>query len=301
MTVVEKVERNAEEAQEQGCCFKFDNACCSLLGKWWNVRYEWQRRILRVIEQPIFHIVIIGLVLVDCLFVIAQIILDFIKFNKMCKSGRLNKTAAHNEHEDHGIELTIEVLHFSSLALLAVFVVEILVKVFVFGRHWWNYHDKKREWLDAIVVLASFTLDIVLTYKNSMFAEVSLLFISLRLWRLTRIINSVAQTIRSEDAAKKKQLAASYNKLIELLLIVSEKKSFAISNLDREMIPESYHNIIDEFEAIDQCCHTILRGCERTSSVNAVTEMARRLQDATEKFQLKPQTNSQLSDSKINN
>ncbi|CAF1068548.1 unnamed protein product [Rotaria sordida] len=64
------------------------------------------------------------------------------------------------------------------------------------------------EWLDAIVVIASFVLDIVMMYKDNIFAEISLLFISLRLWRLTRIINSVAQTIRSEDETKKKHLAA---------------------------------------------------------------------------------------------
>ncbi|CAF0984319.1 unnamed protein product [Rotaria sp. Silwood1] len=157
------------------------------------------------------------------------------------------------------------------------------------------------EWLDAIVVIASFAVDIVTIYKKSIFAEISLLFISLRLWRLTRIINSVAQTIRSEDETKKKNLATSYNKLIELLLTISEKKSLAISDFSRKMAPESNQNIIGEFEAIDQACHNILQDCQHTSSLTIVTEMARRLQDALEKFQWKPQADSKLSGSNIDN
>ncbi|CAF1580862.1 unnamed protein product [Rotaria magnacalcarata] len=286
LSLVEKFEQNTEETRDQGCCLEFDNACCSLLSKWWNVHYKWQRGLLRFIEQPMFHIVIIGLVLIDCLLVIAQIILDFIKFKKICDSDHINKTAAHKEHEHHQIELAVEVLHYSSLVLLAMFVVEVFIKIFAFGRHWWSFHHKKMEWLDAIVVLASFALDIVIMYKDSIFAEISLLFISLRLWRLTRIINSVAQTIRNEEETKKKHLAASYSKLIELLLNIGEKKSLVISDLGHKMISQNDRNIIGKVEALDRSCRSILQDCHHTSSLSVVNEMAHRLQDVTEKLQL---------------
>ena len=176
ITTIEKVEDNTDEVREKGYC--------SLLDRWWNVHYDLQRGIIRFVEQPMFHIAIIVLVLVDCLLVIAELIIDFIKLKKPCGSKTNNRTTAHDEaDEHHRLEIAVEILHYSSLALLALFLLEVLAKVYAFGRHWWNLREKKMEWLDAIIVIASFIVDVVSIHHSNVFTEISLLFISLRLWR----------------------------------------------------------------------------------------------------------------------
>ncbi|CAF3992634.1 unnamed protein product, partial [Rotaria magnacalcarata] len=96
----------------------------------------------------------------------------------------------------------------------------------------------------------------------------------------------VAQTIRNEEETKKKHLAASYSKLIELLLNIGEKKSLVISDLGHKMISQNDRNIIGKVEALDRSCRSILQDCHHTSSLSVVNEMAHRLQDVTEKLQL---------------
>ena len=189
-TSLEKFVQKTEKSEDKGCCLRFDNVCCKILGRWWNVRYKCQQGIGRFVERPIFHIVIIVLVLIDCLLVMGELMLDYIKLNKPCGSKTLNHTSGHvEEKEHHRIEVAVEILHFSSLALLALFLIEVLVKVYAFGRHWWNFYEKKMEWLDAIIVIVSFAIDLASMHKSNIFTEMSLLFISLRLWRLVSYSN----------------------------------------------------------------------------------------------------------------
>lgn len=164
------------------------HGCCTILSRWWNVHYKWQQAMVHFVEKTIFHIAVILLVIIDCLLVVAELILDFVKLRKMCDLKPTNDTDVHHEHELHRIELAIEILHFSSLVLLGLFVIEVLTKVFIFGRHWWDIHEKKMEWLDTIIVIASFIVDLVIMFQSNVFAEISLLFISLRLWRVVSFL-----------------------------------------------------------------------------------------------------------------
>ncbi|CAF1165248.1 unnamed protein product [Rotaria sordida] len=142
------------------------------------------------------------------------------------------------------------------------------------------------EWLDSIIVIASFIVDLVIIFHRSIFAEISLLFISLRLWRVVRIINSVAQTIRSEVDNKKKHLATSYHEVIEVLLAVSEKKTAVISELSDKKMSKNSDNTLEKFKRIDESYRAILEHCSHPSSLDAVNEMTHHLQDIKEKLQL---------------
>lgn len=62
---------------------------------------------------------------------------------------------------------------------------EISLKVFVFRLEFFHH---KFEILDAIVVVVSFVLDLILLFKNHHFEALGLLIL-LRLWRVARIIN----------------------------------------------------------------------------------------------------------------
>jgi hypothetical protein len=163
-----------------------NSSYCSCLYRWWNCQYAHQRFIMHTVEKTIFHIGIIVLVLIDCLFVVGELMLDFISLNEKCS----NKTR-HNPNEEaknNEIELAIEVLHYGSIILLSLFVVEVLVKIYAFGKKWWDIREKKMEWIDALIVIVSFIIDIYFVKRPSGIAEISLLFISFRLWRIVSIV-----------------------------------------------------------------------------------------------------------------
>lgn len=72
-----------------------------------------------------------------------------------------------------------------SIAILTFFMIEIFLKLFVFL---WEFFHHKFEILDAIIVVVSFVLDIVLLFREHEFEALGLLIL-LRLWRVARIIN----------------------------------------------------------------------------------------------------------------
>ncbi|CAF1060783.1 unnamed protein product [Adineta steineri] len=284
-TFKENLDENDDDSKDKGCCLRYDNGCCVIVGRWWNVRYPCQRKIIEFVEKPMFHIFIVVFVLIDCFLVIAELICDLIKLRKPCHAKTTH--SAHSHHgEDHHLELAIEILHFSSLALLAMFLIEVIVKVCAFGREWWNFHNKKMEWLDSIIVIASFIIDLWMMHKDNLIAEISLLFIAIRLWRFIRIINSVAQSIRSQDETRKEHLATTYVQVIELLLMISENKTNSTVELRRQMKAESFDDIIEKFTKIDQMCRHIIEHCPHPSSVNTVTGITHHLQEAMEQARL---------------
>lgn len=177
LALLEKLKQNTGEISDRGCCLYFNNSCCKILAKWWNVHYKLQHRIIHIVEQTLFHALIILLIIIDCLLVIGELVLDYIKIGKYCQLNSENEGALHK------IELAIEIFHYTSLGILSFFLLELAVKIYAFGRHWWNPHHKKMEWLDAIIVIVSFTIDLVTLFVNSYYAELALLFITLRLWR----------------------------------------------------------------------------------------------------------------------
>ncbi|UJR25099.1 hypothetical protein I4U23_006460 [Adineta vaga] len=278
LTTIEQFDQESNEPDSENCCH---DKCCSCFNQWWNVKFKHQRKIMHIVEKTIFHIGIIVLVLVDCVLVIAELMLDFLFLNNKCSrnTGKSDK----EEKECPGLELAIEILHFGSIFLLAIFVVEVLTKIYAFGKKWWNFREKKMEWLDAIIVIVSFAVDVYFAKRQSALAEISLLFISLRLWRIVRIINSVAQSIRSQDETAKKDLANTYTQIVELLLDVLSKKTEVTKELRQDLTRQNVDNIIENFTTIDQSCHSILTHCPKPSSRNAVIGIAQNLQDALEK------------------
>ncbi|CAF0990685.1 unnamed protein product [Rotaria sordida] len=287
MHTLRAVEQFDQESNENdNCC---NDKCCSCFNNWWNVKFNHQRFIVHIVEKTAFHLAIIILVLIDCLLVVSELLLDFIYLSQQCDNKAKNTT--HNgEVENHKLKLAIELLHYASIVLLAIFVVEVTIKIYAFGKKWWNFRGRKMEWLDALIVIVSFAIDIYFLKKPSVIAEISLLFISFRLWRIIRIINSVAQSIRSQDESAKKNLANTYLQVIELLLNVSTKKTDVTSELRHELTRENFDKIIEKFTSIDQTCRTVLTQCQKPSSRNAITDIAQGLQETVEQIRLTSST-----------
>lgn len=185
MTLGQHFAQNTDKIRDRGCCSRIDNTCCSIISRWWNVRFKCQRRLVSFFEQPLFHIIITTLVIIDCLLTIAAFILDFISIKKSCESKSVSHTGGHHrEDESDRIEHAAEVIEYCSMALLTLFVLEVLIKTFVFGRHWWNFKEKKLEWMDAIVVIATFCIGLASIHRHDLFTGIPVLFIALRLWRI---------------------------------------------------------------------------------------------------------------------
>ncbi|CAF1535710.1 unnamed protein product [Adineta ricciae] len=277
LTRVEEFGKEVNEPESDGCCH---DKCCSCFNQWWNVKFQHQRKIMHVVEKTSFHVGIIILVLLDCVLVIAELMLDFLFLNNKC--SRHGGKSDSEKKECPGLELAIEILHFGSIFLLAIFVLEVLTKIYAFGRKWWNFREKKMEWVDAIIVLVSFIVDVYFAEGQNTLAEISLLFISLRLWRIVRIINSVAQSIRSQDETAKKDLANTYTQIVESLLDVLTKKTEVAVEVRQELTRENADKMVEKFTSIDRLCRSILAHCPKPSSRNAVTGIAQNLQDALE-------------------
>ena len=87
--------------------------------------------------------------------------------------------------------LSPQVFHYMSFAILAFFMLEIFFKIFVFRLEFFHH---KFEILDAIVVVVSFVLDLVLLFKKHQFEALGLLIL-LRLWRGARLLNGVSPVL----------------------------------------------------------------------------------------------------------
>ena len=77
------------------------------------------------------------------------------------------------------------VLHYMSLTILSIFMVELIFKIGVLQKEFFHH---KLEIFDAFVIVSSFALDIVSLVYEEAFAALELLVL-LRLWRIVRVVN----------------------------------------------------------------------------------------------------------------
>ena len=115
-----------------------------------------------------FQIVIVCLVILDCLLVITELLLDLEVF-----PNEANESVAPH------------ILHYCSIGILGIFLVEILVRIIVFRLEFFHH---KLEIFDAVIVIVSFVLDIIFCNNEGPESGIGLLIV-LRLWRVTRILN----------------------------------------------------------------------------------------------------------------
>ena len=128
-----------------------------------------RQRLNYILHTNKFQIIIVCFVILDCLLVIAELLLDM-------KIIRLT---------DHEGEMAPRVLHYSSVAVLSLFIIEIMVRIYAYRL---DFFKHKMEMFDAVVVIASFVLDIVFRDNEGPESGAGLLVV-LRLWRVTRILN----------------------------------------------------------------------------------------------------------------
>lgn len=144
-----------------------------------------QEKLQRILHSHKFQVFIITLVVVDCLLVITELILDVRLLEHHEEGRKIDETAPH-------------VLHYMSIAILSIFIIEISVKVYAFRLEFFRH---KLEVFDAFVVFLSFSLDVAFRDEGSITNAFGL-FIMLRLWRVVRILNGVVLSVKTQAEHK---------------------------------------------------------------------------------------------------
>ncbi|XP_033102172.1 voltage-gated hydrogen channel 1-like isoform X2 [Anneissia japonica] len=174
-------------------------------------------KLQRTLHSHWFHGAIIALVLTDCILVICELVLDLSAVeneNKACEG----EGDEHKEEDTAEKELTAAlVLHYMSIAILSIFMVEIVFKLYAFRLEFFKH---KLEVFDAVIVIVSFVLDIVFLIYEETFMAVIQLLIFLRLWRIVRIVNGLVISVESkahEKITAQKQLREEAEEELEQL------------------------------------------------------------------------------------
>lgn len=149
-----------------------------------------------------FQICIMCLVIVDCLLVICELLIDLnIGSPQSAATGvagadpKLNGTITQRKVEGANLIMVVTALHICSIAIVATFVVEMFVKVVVYGKRL-IYH--KMEIVDGVIVVVTFALDVSLSDGTGAISGIGLL-IALRLWRVTKILNGIVMSVKKHS------------------------------------------------------------------------------------------------------
>lgn len=151
---------------------------------------SFRERLCNLLHSHKFQVVIVCLVIFDCLLVISELLLDL----------RILELNEHN-YEDpahDSLVLCCQVLHYLSIAILSVFLVEIIAKIYAFRLEFFHH---KLEMFDALVVVVSFSLDVAFRHNTTAVNGMGLLII-LRLWRVTRILNGIVMSVKMQSERK---------------------------------------------------------------------------------------------------
>ncbi|CAF0817160.1 unnamed protein product [Brachionus calyciflorus] len=184
--------------------------------------------ITRILRSNKLHIIVILLVILDCLCISLELILDLIisinndsrenfaryeqAFNSTIRKKSNYFDLVHSlDAKSISILISVEhVLKFLSLSILCFFVIEIILKLIFTPREVF-----KSIWgiLDAIVVFVSFFLDILLLRNKQLLHTVTGLLTLFRLWRIARILSGILMTMEKKSAKKIDKLLKRIEKL----------------------------------------------------------------------------------------
>lgn len=145
--------------------------------------------IKEILNSRAFHIIIIVLVVLDCLFVCGELLIDYLEiyltssnhhtdnkkflehmpadFYSLDQNSTTNHTNSVSEHYlNHNLLEFLKVLEnifkYGSITILGIFIIEIVLKIIFAPKNF----CKPLEIFDAIIVIIGFTLNIVLLHLH---------------------------------------------------------------------------------------------------------------------------------------
>uniref|UniRef100_UPI0037E9B28C voltage-gated hydrogen channel 1 n=1 Tax=Semicossyphus pulcher TaxID=241346 RepID=UPI0037E9B28C len=155
----------------------------------------------RLYSSDRFQVVVVCLVILDAIFVLAELLIDL---------------SVINLKHDH---IAPEVFHYLSLALLTFFMMELAGKLYAYRLEFFQH---KFEVFDGLVVTISFVLDIVFIFHEDAFDGMGLLIL-LRLWRVARIINGILVSVKTRAHQQIHKLKESYDHLVQRVTELQER------------------------------------------------------------------------------
>ncbi|XP_025970337.2 voltage-gated hydrogen channel 1 isoform X3 [Dromaius novaehollandiae] len=185
---------------------------------------SFQDMLKKLFSSRRFQILVVCLVIVDALLVLGELLMDL----------KIIHPDKHN--------IAPKVLHYLSLSILTIFLVEVGFKVFVYRREFFHH---KFEVLDGVVVLVSFVLDVVLLFREHEFEAIGLLIL-LRLWRVARIINGIILSVKTrseQQVSKLKQANLQLATKVEQLECSCTEKEQEIERLNKLL---KQHGLVSE-------------------------------------------------------
>lgn len=156
-----------------------------------------REKLSALLHSTKFQVVIVVLVVIDCLLVITELLVE-VEVLKL------------QEHSN----IAPKVIHSLSIFILCLFLVEVAAKLYAYRLRFF-YH--KLEVFDAIVVIVSFGLDVAYQDPESS-ARGAGLIIVLRLWRVARLLNGIVLAVKSQAERQLAREAKLREKLMQDLL-----------------------------------------------------------------------------------
>lgn len=161
--------------------------------------------------------------------------------NDVTNTGRVGDDLRHSAEHDHPIEVDLaHYFHYCSISILAILVVENMVKLFSSGK---EYFENKLEVFDGFVVVASFIVDLVFikglsAYKVQKFVVILAFLVP---WRVVRVVNSLVVAVIDHEHFRmklmykqKKQIASDLktakNNFKDLQICFEAMRKLAVSS-----------------------------------------------------------------------
>ncbi|XP_022711574.1 voltage-gated hydrogen channel 1-like [Varroa jacobsoni] len=153
-------------------------------------------------ETASSQVIIVMLVTIDCLLIVVEL---------LAERRVLEVVGGHPQERYYNHY--VHVLHHLSIAILSIFVVEIIAKVYAFSvigflNHKLEvvlfafYSKQVSQVFDAFIVIISLILDIGFYNPDSVVSVGSSLVIVVRLWRVVRILNGIVLTVKVQTEDK---------------------------------------------------------------------------------------------------
>lgn len=156
-----------------------------------------REKLSALLHSTKFQIAIVALVVLDCLLVITELLVE-LEILKL------------HEHS----YIAPKIIHSLSIFILSLFLVEIAAKLYAYRLSFFRH---KMEMFDAAIVIISFGLDVAFRDPESA-ANGSGLIIVLRLWRVARLLNGIVLTVKTQAERQLMRECKLREKLMQDLL-----------------------------------------------------------------------------------
>ncbi|KAK4287754.1 hypothetical protein Pmani_039182 [Petrolisthes manimaculis] len=138
-------------------------------------RSSFRQQLQQFLRSTRCQVVVVVLVVLDTLLVITELLLDLEMEGKPSSAPFI--------------------LHTLSLSLLALFLLEIVLKIYAYR---FDFFTRKGDVFDAIVVVVAVCLDAVYLHSRDAHSGAGLIVV-FRLWRIVRIQNAMVMQVRSSS------------------------------------------------------------------------------------------------------